>query len=800
MSQSSMPPLQQCSECGAALSASEQNGLCARCLLALALPNSPVSADILATTPEAEGASSGQRPAIPPVRKFGDYELLEEIGRGGMGVVYRARQKSLDRIVAVKVLLFGSLASPEFVRRFRAEASTAGGLQHPNIVHMYEVGMQQGEHYLVMDYVEGHSLACLIKTQPLPSRRAATYLNTIAEAIEYAHQRGILHHDLKPSNVLIDRDDQPRVADFGLAKRFEVPPSIGSGAPQAGTPSLDLTITGQVLGSPNYIPPEQAAGDRGRVSRRSDVYSLGAMLYHLLTGRPPFMAESLTDTLQQVLSTEPIPPRLLNPAVPADLETICLKCLEKEPSKRYPTAQELGDELRRFLKDEPIRARPVSLAEKAWRWCGRKPVLASLSAATLLLLLTVAIGSPIATFRIRRAQQRVATHARELRLNLYAADIRTAQQAVEQNNRGQALALLRRHQPQAGSDADDLRGWEWRYLWRLCQSDEARALRGHTGQVSCLVFSPGSGLFATAGDDRVVRVWETVSFRSITNLTGFGDFIDNRALSFSPDGRLLAAKGGRQLIVWNTRDWSRLAELTSVENWNRNNAVVFSPDNQVLASRVAEGIGFWNTTTWQQQWLHRSIRSTPDQPLFFGTGRRDANFGTVIAYAREGDLIAIGDWNVLELRDARRLAVITNLVWSGSQDIHRVVGLAWSSNYLAATYRDGHLRLWDRGTWRERLTQKVHQSFALALTFSPDERLLATGGSDEAIRLWHLSEPAVEPARLEEIQQLVGHQREVNALAFAQDGRHLASASADGTVRFWDLSAPSKKRRRLLAG
>src|SRR5262249_54587802 len=305
----------------------------------------------------------------------------EQVARGGMGIVYRARQISLDRIVALKMLLFGPLASPEFVKRFRAEASAAASLQHPNIVAIHEVGVHQGQQYFAMDYVEGQSLAKLLANGPLPATRAAHYLKTIAEAIHYAHERGILHRDLKPSNVLIDPNDQPRVTDFGLARRIEG--------------DSELTMTGQVLGSPNYMPPEQAAGKRGKLSRRSDVYSLGAMLYHLLTGRPPFVGEALTDTLEQVLNSEPVGPRLLNPAVPRDLQTICLKCLEKESGKRYATAQDLSFELGRFLNDEPIQARPISRAERVWRWCRRKPALAGTLAAAQLLLLALLIGGPV---------------------------------------------------------------------------------------------------------------------------------------------------------------------------------------------------------------------------------------------------------------------------------------------------------------------------------------------------------------------------------------------------------------------
>src|SRR4029077_12685180 len=278
------------------------------------------------------------------IRYFGDYELLEEIARGGMGVVYRARQVSLNRIIAVKMLLAGPLATKEFVERFRTEPPAAASLQHPNIVAIHEVGFAEGQHFFAMDYVEGLTLAQLVAQGPLPGRQAATYLKTIAEAIHFAHERNVLHRDLKPSNVLIDSaTDQPRVTDFGLAKRLES--------------ETEMTLSGQLLGSPNYVSPEQAAAKRGTVGKRSDVYSLGAILYHLLTGRPPFQGETLTDVLQQLADDDPLAPRLLTSRVPRDLETICLKCLEKEPSRRYQSARELADELDRFLHDRPIQAR-----------------------------------------------------------------------------------------------------------------------------------------------------------------------------------------------------------------------------------------------------------------------------------------------------------------------------------------------------------------------------------------------------------------------------------------------------------
>jgi hypothetical protein len=306
--------------------------------------------------PAATVAPDVAQPAGPlgTVRYFGDYELLAEIARGGMGVVFKARQVSLDRLVALKMILAGQLASPADVQRFRTEAKASANLKHANIVAIHEVGEHEGQHFFSMDYIAGKSLAQIIRENPLPAARAARYVQTVAEAIHHAHQLGTLHRDLKPSNVLIDEADRPHVTDFGLAKRLRG---------DAG-----LTMTGQVLGTPSYMPPEQAAGRPEQVGPASDVYSLGALLYELLTGRPPFRAESVFDTIMQVVNTEPVPPRLLNAKVPRELDTICLKCLEKDAKKRYGSAQELADDLGRYLTGEPIRARPPSIPFAVRHW------------------------------------------------------------------------------------------------------------------------------------------------------------------------------------------------------------------------------------------------------------------------------------------------------------------------------------------------------------------------------------------------------------------------------------------------
>lgn len=352
---------------------------------------SPASLDPSAGEPghTAEGASaSAAQPAnpLPPrslqpgeprnprLRYFGDYELLEEVARGGMGIVYRARQVSLNRVVAVKMILAGQLATEADVKRFHTEAEAAANLQHPNIVAIHEIGEHDGQHYFSMDFVEGSSLADEIKRSPFTAVRAAVLLQTLAEAVHHAHQRGTLHRDLKPQNVLLDAAGRPRITDFGLAKRVQ--------------DDSTLTRTGTVMGSPNYMPPEQATGRLPEMGPASDVYALGAMLYEMLTGVPPFARGTAVETLRAMLEEEPVPPAKRRPDIPPDLATICLKCLEKRPIQRYSSARELAEELGRFLHHEPIQARPVHAGRQALAWCRRHPWM--LTAATTVAVLGLA--------------------------------------------------------------------------------------------------------------------------------------------------------------------------------------------------------------------------------------------------------------------------------------------------------------------------------------------------------------------------------------------------------------------------
>jgi eukaryotic-like serine/threonine-protein kinase len=314
-----------------------------------------------AAPPEASGAE------LAPPQQFGKYELLEEVGRGGMGVVFRARQTDLDRTVAIKMILSNRLASADDVRRFYAEARAAGGLRHPNIVAIHEVGKAHGQHFFAMDFVEGKSLAQALLNGPFDARQAAQYLAVIGRAVEYLHQHKIIHRDLKPSNILLAADGTLYVTDFGVAK------ALGVARPQ--------TETGAIVGTLGYMAPEQAGGQSSELSFQSDVYSLGAILFELLTGRPPFCNPNPLDTLMQVIQGEPPRPRQLNPTVPQSLERICLKCLEKDPHDRYESAAALVDDLERYLRDEPLKIGPPGIVQSLWRWARREPTLAAHLAA-----------------------------------------------------------------------------------------------------------------------------------------------------------------------------------------------------------------------------------------------------------------------------------------------------------------------------------------------------------------------------------------------------------------------------------
>src|SRR5881398_3257357 len=374
-----------CRNCGAKVFSDAPEGLCTGCVLEAAIgvavaggddPGRPASS-MPATTPD-DVAPTSQKTARAAelLGELGDYELLDEVGRGGQGVVFRARQKSLNRTVALKVISLGQWASKAHLRRFRLEAEAAARLEHPGIVPIHEVGERDGSCYFSMKFVEGGQLDEVVRREAMPIRRAVEFITKVARIVHYAHEHGILHRDIKPGNILLDAKGEPHLTDFGLARLVESESSV--------THTLD------VLGTPSYMAPEQAAGNNSAVGSVTDVYGLGAVLYHLLTGHPPFAGGTTYETIKLVLDTEPRQPRLLNPKIDRDLNTICLKCLEKDPRRRYSSALALAEDLERWLKHEPIRARRTSLFTRGRKWLRRNPTIAVMAA--MLLAFAVPLG------------------------------------------------------------------------------------------------------------------------------------------------------------------------------------------------------------------------------------------------------------------------------------------------------------------------------------------------------------------------------------------------------------------------
>src|SRR5216117_2655301 len=389
--------LRVCRKCGAEIFADAPEGLCTACLfetgLGLLAPPSVAAGDSSAVasakaddcgsventeTSEANAALHIKKVPRPAktLANFGDYELLEEIGRGGQGVVYRARQKSLNRTVALKVIGLGHWATEAHLKRFRREAESAASLEHPGIVPIHEVGERDGSCYFSMKFIEGGQLDEVVRREPMPIRRAVELIAKLARTVHYAHEHGILHRDIKPGNILLDAKGEPHLTDFGLARLIESESSV--------THTLD------VLGTPSYMAPEQAIGNNAAVSSVTDVYGLGAVLYQLLTGQPPFAGGTTYETIKLLLDSDPKPPRLLNPKIDSDLSTICLKCLEKDPKRRYPSALDLAEDLERWLKYEPIVARHTGIVARGGKWVQRNPTSALL--ATSLVALAAVVG------------------------------------------------------------------------------------------------------------------------------------------------------------------------------------------------------------------------------------------------------------------------------------------------------------------------------------------------------------------------------------------------------------------------
>jgi WD40 repeat protein/serine/threonine protein kinase len=698
------------------------------------------------------------------LRYFGDYELLGEVGRGGMGVVYKARQLSLNRIVALKVIAPEQLASPKAIERFHTEAEAAASLDHPNIVPIYQTGELDGRHCFSMKLIEGQSLALRIadfrlpifdlksRTNVRPGSRSqlanrqlqiANLLAQVADAVHYAHQRGILHRDLKPGNILIDSEGRAYVSDFGLAKLV------------AGDSSL--TLSGEVLGTPAYMAPEQAAGKANQITTSADVYSLGAILYELLAGRPPFHAETSIETLHAVVHEEATAPHALNRAVPRDLETICLKCLQKEPARRYANAQALVDDLRRFALGEPIQARPATRPEKLWRWCKRKP---SLAATLLLLHIVLAIGLSGILWEWHTARQNALIAGK----NLYAANMNLVQQAWEQNN------LVRMSELVQQTASYPNRGFEW-YFWQRQTHLRLRTFSGRGAVISCVAFSPDGKKLATAGSDSTASVWDVANNKELLRLKGHKGWV--RAVAFSPDGLKMVTGGGdATAIVWSATSGKELARLKGHHSWIE--CVAFSPDSQKIVTSSRDGTAkVWTTEGGKELLTLRGHSGAVNAALF----------------SPDGERILTGNWD--QTAKLWRSATGEQLLTLRGH----TTGIYWvtfspDGKWIATGSIDGTAKVWDAVNGREVLSLRGHRGNAgiSSLEFSPDSRIIATGSEDATAKLWEL-------AGGKEVLTLEGHTDAILSVAFSPDGRHLATSSLDRTAKVWALGNDIGQRR-----
>jgi WD40 repeat protein len=716
--------------------------------------------EALADTAPVGGSRTGSPGATDSLRTLGDYELLEELGQGGMGRVYRARHRSLDRIVALKVIRAGAPASEAERLRFQTEAEAAARLDHPNIVPVYEVGEHDGQPYLAARYVAGGPLSRQLNRFRDDLRAVAGLAAVLARAVHHAHQRGVLHRDLKPGNVLLEwragdaGPPVPHVADFGLARLLD----HDSG----------LTRTGDLVGTPSYMAPEQASGGAAAITTATDVYGLGAILYALLTGRPPFAGATVLETLERVKGREPEPPRRLNPKVGHDLETICLTCLAKDPRRRYASALAVAEDLESWLGHRPIAARPATARERLAKWVRRRPAAAAFAALSAAVVAAVLAGSLWHGHVLGEAladsdRLRREGLVREARLRdlVYVADMRLAKEAWDHGDLPHLAELLDRQRPADGEP--DRRGFEWHWL-KWCLGTRIGTLKAHDGGLLCAAVSPDDRFLVTTDRKGAVKVWDLASRQPITTLTGHTNEV-HRAV-FSHDGQILATCSTDQTVrLWDVASWTARARLHGHLMSVR--SVAFSPDGKLLASASADSrIVLWGlpqggiVKPWvaHDDWVHDLV-FTPDSRSLVSVGKDDR-------------LAKV--WDVATGKEAARCNAPTYL---------RSVALSADGKTAAMSGYGSHVSLWPIDPPGPRVDLGVAFS-VVAVAFAPSgSQLVATGGPG-MFSVWDVDAAGGNARPVRTIRWGGGNGR---AAVFARRGALLVTASEeDGAVQFWD--------------
>jgi WD40 repeat protein/serine/threonine protein kinase len=782
------------------------------------------------------------------------YEILEKRGRGGVGIVYKARDLRLKRIVALKMLLTGVQAGTDERARLKAEAEAVASLQHQNIVQIHEIGEQDGCPFLVLEYVEGQSLAERLDGTPQRPADAAGLLETVARAMHHAHQHGVVHRDLKPANILLqktedrgqrsedrgqrteDREQRtehsgqkteepgeqthsglssvlcslsssegslselcPKVTDFGLAKRLD---------------EASHTQTGQVLGTPGYMAPEQARGQSKTIGPAADIYALGAILYQLLTGRQPFQGVTPVDTIVQVLHEEPVSPRRLQPAIPRDLETICLKCLAKEPGKRYPSALELAEDLRRFQAREPIRARPIGLLGQGWRLVRRNPLPAGLL-ATLILGFVAGFAAVAWSYldaesaRKNEAEARLQeAKQRELaELHLYYSRIALAEREWYANNVARCEYILGQCVPSDGQPGH--RGWEWYYLKRLCHAD-VDSIEAHQYPIFGLAFSPNGKYLASAAgepgyhhDPRTVRgeltLWNAETFGKIGDFDGHKGAVHGITFD-SASLRLASVSADNTARIWDISKLSQLDkfEIKIINHW-RGATSSFSPDGKTLALPSAQEIHLVN--------LETKVETTYPSNL--------AKWISPCAFSPDGALLAVA------ANDGSNPALI---VWDVHKRIERyrlpifsyAVAFSPNSQLLAVAPADDTVVILDAATGSKKLTVRGHDGIVQDVAWSPDGMFVATASNDQTVRIWevdsgpeHITVPWLLGLRItvpiwkaangREHRVFRGHTSAVNRVAYHPGGHRIASGDSSGVIKVWDVDRDQRVLQLLPA-